>query len=45
MTRAMNLEAIEQATGKSWVEWRRLLERAHARELSHAQIAPKGFRT
>ena len=41
MTRAMNLEAIEKATGKSWVEWRRLLERAYARELSHAQIAQK----
>jgi hypothetical protein len=37
----MNLEAIEKATGKRWVDWLKLLERLHARELFHAEIVQK----
>lgn len=41
MTRAMNIEAIEKATGKSWGEWLKVLEDMQARELSHTEIAQK----
>jgi hypothetical protein len=41
MTRAMNVEAIEKATGKSWAKWLKFLESVHARGLSHAEIAQK----
>ena len=41
MTRAMNIEGIERATGKTWDTWLIFLERIRARDLSHAEIARK----
>jgi hypothetical protein len=41
MTRAMNIEGIEKATGRSWDKWVTFLERVRARDLSHTAIAQK----
>jgi hypothetical protein len=41
MTRVMNIEGIEKATGKSQDKWIKFLERMRARDLSHTAIAQK----
>ena len=39
MTKPINTESIEKATGKSWEAWVRELDKLGARELSHAELA------
>ncbi len=39
MTKPSNLASIEQATGRSWDDWVRLLDAANARNLVHRAIA------
>lgn len=41
MTRPINTDSIEKATGKSWEQWVRELEDSGARQLSHADLARK----
>ncbi len=38
MTKPSNIESIEKATGKSWPEWLKLLDKAGARQMSHPEI-------
>ncbi len=39
MTKRQNVQAIEQATGRPWVEWESWLNSKGAKELPHKQIA------
>jgi hypothetical protein len=39
MTTAMPLDGVEEATGRGWDAWRRILDGWDAASLSHAQIA------
>lgn len=39
MTKSINTESIEKASGESWETWVHKLDRAGARELSHAELA------
>jgi hypothetical protein len=41
MPRAMNTQAIEKATGKSWDEWLKVFEGMKARDLPHKEIVLK----
>jgi hypothetical protein len=45
MTKPMNIEAIEKATGKSWDEWLAFFKDIKAKELAHHEIAEKVFET
>lgn len=39
MTKPVNIESIEQATGKSWEDWLKFLGKIDAKNLSHPEIA------
>lgn len=39
MTRTMNLDGVEDTTGSTWDQWRRILDAWDAGSMSHAQIA------
>lgn len=41
MTKATNIEAIENETGKSWNEWLAFFDKIGAKDLSHKDIALK----
>lgn len=45
MTKPMNIEAIEKATGKSWAEWLEFFESIGAKDMTHHEIALKVFKT
>lgn len=41
MTKGINIESIEKATGKSWDEWLKFFDSIGAKDLSHKEIAQK----
>ncbi|HYF96708.1 MAG TPA: hypothetical protein VD947_01570 [Patescibacteria group bacterium] len=41
MTKPINIESIEKATGKSWEEWLEFFDSIGAKDLSHKEIAKK----
>lgn len=41
MTKPMNIESIENATGKTWSEWLKFFDSINAKGLSHPEIAQK----
>lgn len=43
MTKPMNIEAIEKATGKSWEQWLEFFDDIGAKDLPHAKIAQKVY--
>ena len=40
MTKSANIESIEKATGISWEDWLKFLDKAGAHSMSHPDIAP-----
>ncbi|HEX5797013.1 MAG TPA: hypothetical protein VFX86_01335 [Candidatus Saccharimonadales bacterium] len=41
MTKPINTESIEKATGKSWDEWLKFFDQIGAKDLTHKEIAQK----
>lgn len=39
MTTAMPLDGVEDATGRTWVDWRTVLDGWDAASMAHAEIA------